>query len=483
MSQGNISLIRANAALLIIGELVTKVLYFVAFIVLTRTLGPEQFGVYSFALSFALLFSLLADFGLNTLVIREVSRTRTDTDQYLGTYGILKVGLALIGAILIPLAYVVRNEMVVPVSYIIFGALAMVTEQLIGVPRASLQARERMRHVAYSRMMEKLLSLISIGVLFLFHQMQVAPLLGVLVMVNIVTLFYTLYLSRGSSSFAWKFSIQAARHLARRVVPFALFFASSFFSVYISGVLLGYLDSTASVGVYQSAFQMVMAFAFVGGMIVSAFYPQLAVVEDASLLLKEKLRMLGVASTVLATAFFWGAPLIIRLLFGTKFMAAIGPFKILSLDFACLFFNYALISLFFARNKPWFNMVTAMLGALTNAALNYFFIARYGAVGAAASTAATEAMVLGLAILIGTRKLLFGQKHVLIIGQTLAALGVTIAVPYGMQHFFHLSEVLTAFTSGFVLVLSVWATRLLRVQDLKGFYAWYVEQRSKNIAI
>ena len=61
-----------------------------------RYLGPEQFGVFSYAIAFASLFSSIAKLGLDGIVVRDLVKEPEQRDCYLGTAFWLK----LMGAIL-----------------------------------------------------------------------------------------------------------------------------------------------------------------------------------------------------------------------------------------------------------------------------------------------------------------------------------------------------------------------------------------------
>ncbi|HDY85387.1 MAG TPA: flippase, partial [Methylophaga sp.] len=62
-----------------------------------RYLGPEQFGLLSYAQSFVFLFTVIATLGLDGIVVRELVKDKTQRDVLLGT----AFGLKLIGAFLI----------------------------------------------------------------------------------------------------------------------------------------------------------------------------------------------------------------------------------------------------------------------------------------------------------------------------------------------------------------------------------------------
>ena len=52
--------------------------------ILTRYLGPERYGQFTLALMYMQLFAVLADVGLFTTVVREISRDPSRTEELAG---------------------------------------------------------------------------------------------------------------------------------------------------------------------------------------------------------------------------------------------------------------------------------------------------------------------------------------------------------------------------------------------------------------
>src|SRR5450830_791997 len=50
-----------------------------------RYLGPEQFGVFSYALAFVAIFGNIAKLGLDDIVVRDLVQAPDKADVYLGT--------------------------------------------------------------------------------------------------------------------------------------------------------------------------------------------------------------------------------------------------------------------------------------------------------------------------------------------------------------------------------------------------------------
>src|SRR5829696_232507 len=58
--------------------------FFVA-VWIARYLGPEQFGLFSYAIAFVTLFSSIAMLGLDQIVVRDIVREKPNSDEILGT--------------------------------------------------------------------------------------------------------------------------------------------------------------------------------------------------------------------------------------------------------------------------------------------------------------------------------------------------------------------------------------------------------------
>ena len=71
-----------------------------------RYLGPEKFGLLSYALSFVGLFSIVATFGLDEIVVREIVKDESRRDGLIGTAFWLKLFGAFV--VLLALAFAVK---------------------------------------------------------------------------------------------------------------------------------------------------------------------------------------------------------------------------------------------------------------------------------------------------------------------------------------------------------------------------------------
>ncbi|PIN98133.1 MAG: hypothetical protein COT90_05640, partial [Candidatus Diapherotrites archaeon CG10_big_fil_rev_8_21_14_0_10_31_34] len=84
-----------NVSFLSAGNLIQKLLSLAMVIYLAQKLGVGDFGVYSFAFSFVLMFTVFGDLGVGTYIFREIAKDRTNASELLGDAFIVKLGLFL----------------------------------------------------------------------------------------------------------------------------------------------------------------------------------------------------------------------------------------------------------------------------------------------------------------------------------------------------------------------------------------------------
>ena len=65
-----------NATYLTLASTGQKVVAFLYFLFLARVMQPENTGAYFLALSITIIFSVIADFGITSVVIREIAKAR-----------------------------------------------------------------------------------------------------------------------------------------------------------------------------------------------------------------------------------------------------------------------------------------------------------------------------------------------------------------------------------------------------------------------
>src|SRR3989339_637369 len=90
-----------NAVIRLSGEGVNKALWFLFMIFLARSLGPKEFGFFSYAFSFGSLLAILTDLGTNNYLIKAVHEKPGQDDFYLNSIYGLKIVLSVIAVVVL----------------------------------------------------------------------------------------------------------------------------------------------------------------------------------------------------------------------------------------------------------------------------------------------------------------------------------------------------------------------------------------------
>src|SRR6185503_12850140 len=92
----------ATNTIFLFGEKIARVVFTITvWVYVARYLGPEQFGLLSYALSFVFLFNMLADLGLEMIIVKELVENPSKANAILGTTFFLKLFGSLTGVLFI----------------------------------------------------------------------------------------------------------------------------------------------------------------------------------------------------------------------------------------------------------------------------------------------------------------------------------------------------------------------------------------------
>src|SRR3989338_237748 len=85
-----------NFVSLSLSEIVAKALQLFIFVYIARSYGKSDFGNFGFAIAFSAIFAVLTDFGMSSLLIREVSRDKKKLKKYFSNAILMKVFLGML---------------------------------------------------------------------------------------------------------------------------------------------------------------------------------------------------------------------------------------------------------------------------------------------------------------------------------------------------------------------------------------------------
>ena len=109
-----------NLSSLALGTIIARFVNFIATVYIARALGASQFGVFSFSLTIFIAYSMIANLGLENLIVRQVARSSPQINQFLGDAIIVRL-LAIPLGILISILLWFNNPTALGIIVFLFG--------------------------------------------------------------------------------------------------------------------------------------------------------------------------------------------------------------------------------------------------------------------------------------------------------------------------------------------------------------------------
>ena len=414
----------ANTSWLLSERVLRMVVSLFVGIYVARYLGPERFGLLSYALSFVWLFSSLASFGLDDILVRELVKSPEQRNNLLGTVFWLKVCGALVmgTTIVLVLKYMVEDQQTNwMIGLITFGFLFQATNIVDFYFQSQVQSKFAVRAQAIQLILTSLFK-----IYLVWNQAELIWFAFALMLDQAVVavLFLLVYHWKIGwfpfFSFRWK----QAKKLMRDAWP--LIFAGMVVSVYmkIDQVMLKEMLDVKAVGVYAAAVKLCEAWYFLPTALIASLFPAVIEAKIKSKTLYDKrvqnlydLMVWSSIAVALPTTLL--ADWVILILYGTDFQEAADVLRIYIWAGVFVTLGIASSKWLIAENLQRYLFLRTILGALLNVGFNLWLIPIYGIKGAAIATLVAQgtASFLSLSFFKKTRhNFLFAAKSLSIYG-------------------------------------------------------------------
>lgn len=395
-------LVARNAALRSGGEVLAKLASIVFFVSTARVLGEEGFGDFMFALSFTGVLFIVAGFGTEELLAREVARDRSRVHHFLSNIVAVKVVLSLA---LFAVAFVVMTLGDYPGEVRASVYLVGLGSCLEGFGRtwgAVFQAWERMEFISAVLILMRVLAATG-GVIALAlggGLIEVSAVYAAATAVGFVA--GAVMLRKHIIRPRWKIETARWWPIIKAGAPIGLM--TLLFNVLLrfDQTLLSFLSGgdNREVGFYAAAFRLVEATLFISWSFSAALLPWLARREGGDRLLVDGFELgqkaLSAILVPVAVIFVLLADPLVNLVYGPAYEDAVPSLQFLGA--MTLFFGineFAAMALI-ARDKPWLFTRTLVLMIVLNVALNAALIPPLGATGAALAALVSGVALAGL---------------------------------------------------------------------------------------
>lgn len=387
-----------NTGVQVAGKGVVLVIGAGSIAVLTRYLGPDDYGRFTLALMYMQLFGVLADVGLLTTVVRDISKQPERTEELVGNTLTLRLLLSLVAialaagiSLILPYAHDVRVAIVLAGGPLLLG---MLNTSVVAV----FQARLRMSRAVIAETVGRAAGFgltVAVAALDLgFYAVMGAAAGGAL-----VTLAITYSLSRGLVRIRFLADRKLWRPLLAASLPLGLALAINELYFRADTLIISLSRPYEDVGFYTLAYRILEFTLALGTVFLTSVFPVLSnrVARGGPAVtrtIQSAFDFFVIVGVPLAAGGAIAAPALVDLAAGSEFADAATPLQILLVAGALAWvngvFGYALIAKERQLNALWLNVV----GLTVNVGLNLALVPEYGIVAAAVITVGSELVIL-----------------------------------------------------------------------------------------
>lgn len=387
----------ANTSYRLLADVASKAASLVFFVVMARQLGASQFGVFTFALAFALLTTTLANFGQDTILTREVARDHSRLGSYFANTIAVKLVLATSTlTIAIGVAAVVGIDREALAAVLLLGP-AVTLELLMATCFASYQAFERLEFLPVALISQRFVTA-GVGIAALLRGAGVVAVSAIYLfgaaLGFALALWFLLKITRPG------FRVEPRRWLPLMRASVAIGVAGVFAVVLfrIDTTMLAAFKPKEVVGDYGAAYRLLEATLFVAWSVGAAVYPvfsRLTLTTDppVGFVFQRSLKLSIALTLPLAAGALVLAEPVIRLLYGSSYEGAASALRLLTPAIAlypiCYLTGYLLVSQDLQRVLTW----VYGLVALENVLANFVLIPWLSLNGAALGTSISQLLV------------------------------------------------------------------------------------------
>ena len=401
-----------NTIYQIVGKLISMVITMTTVVIVTRTYGREGYGEFSLMQSWPALFFVIADFGINAIAARELTKDWSKANRYFGNILMIRFLFSLLLVFIVSFVVGLFPYSADLKSGIRLGLFLILTQSLYSTTNIFFQVKLKYDYatIAYT-----------VGYIFIFLSVLVLSYLKIsvtwvnfsYVLGGMITFILSLFFAKKLGvSPDFTFDKELWKSLFKSSLPIGIMFLFSQMSFKEDALMLSFLklptsyglNNTESVAVYALPYKVFEVLLVIPTFFMNSMYPILVNHMSEG---KERLKdtfskviyFLLVSGLVVGALGVIFSPLAINLLGGSEFSQSIDVLRILSGGIFIFYITSALswliVTLGYQKFLPWIYLSSFTFNMIAN----FIFIPKYSFYGASWITVISEFIVLVLLIL------------------------------------------------------------------------------------
>ncbi len=353
-----------------------------------RFLGPENVGIWNYAIAFVSIFTPIANLGIDSIVVRDIVTNPLRKSELIGASFMVKLFGAIVMTILCVIAIKLRRpddvEMLYYVLIIASSNIFLAFDAIDLFNQSELNSK-------YTVLSKSIGYIVCAGLKIglILNNLSLEWFIWMQFVENAIGAIFLVYWyqKRGEKIQTWKLDWRTAQNLLSQSWPLILTSIMMFTQQNIDQVFLGDWINENELGQFSTAAKLIALFGFIPMIIQSTVAPEIAKAkkhsEELYLLKMNKVYQLMfiVSVLIIAMCFIFGKWMVI-LLYGTEYTQAGLLMGLMSIRL--VFVNYGVAKTLYITNNQLFRyfLLTGIVGAGLNIGLNIVLIPIYASNGA-----------------------------------------------------------------------------------------------------
>lgn len=358
----------------------------------TRYLGPERFGLFSYAQSFVGLFATIATLGIDGIVVREIVKDESKATELIGTAFYLK----LMGAVVTLLVLVIATQFTSNDRYtnlLVFIIASATIFQSFNVVDMYFQSKVLSKYVVFSNIISLFISSIVKITLILINAPLVAFAWAILFDSIVLAMGFIYFFLKYSTCEIRKIKFNKTIAISLLKDSWPLILSGVVISIYmkIDQVMIQEMLGNEAVGQYAAATRLSEIWYFIPTVVASSLFPAIVNAKRQSEELYydrlQKLFDLVVWMAIaIALPMTFLSDMIVDILYGEQYSQAASVLMIHIWASIFVFLGVASGQWFIAENLQLLAFWRTFCGMVTNIFLNLLLITKFGIKGVAIAT-------------------------------------------------------------------------------------------------
>lgn len=377
-----------NSTYLIFAQGLVKIIAFFYTIFLASNLGVDSFGVFTVALAYFSLVSIIADFGFNRYLIREGALDQQVLPKITCSMTLMRLCLTSVLFALFALWLYLFDGDGLRVGLSTLAILAVVPQSIGITIDAALAAKEKFGISAIGALMVSLVTALT-GVYLINNGQSVLGAVSALIIGQVAYALIMVVLAiRTKIRLIHIFDSKDVKDIIKGSLPYGVLGVLGLLYFRVDTLILSYLKGSYDTGIYGVAYKFLEAIIFVPSSIALALFPTFAKLsqEHPAMLRRLYSKALGVnllMSVGVVLGYLFVLPLLINQ-FLPQYQKSLDVIRILTITIPFMFMISTQSIVLFSQErflKPLIYM--SLFNLVLNIVLNFIFVPKYSYIASA----------------------------------------------------------------------------------------------------